>query len=215
MKTFQTLILCFAGIGIVLLPYPILAQEQNDTVQKLMLCYHGNTLVLPEQAAEKLLGLGAEYGRCEREEDSADSNSGRSGQARKAVNAERNAKQLSQSNQGKNPTTGAEETAASDDSEAGQGKGQKKVTICHKGKVTITIAVPALSAHLAHGDSLGPCSGDDSHVQGTAPAGGTTSAQAENQSRGTDRSQSQGAGQRHGKDTNPGKSGQQKGKGKE
>jgi hypothetical protein len=39
--------------------------------------------------------------------------------------------------------------------------GQPKVTICHhtgSGKrVTITIALPALPAHLRHGDTVGPC----------------------------------------------------------
>jgi hypothetical protein len=33
----------------------------------------------------------------------------------------------------------------------------KKVTICHKGKVTITISVNALPAHLAHDDKVGTC----------------------------------------------------------
>jgi hypothetical protein len=32
-----------------------------------------------------------------------------------------------------------------------------KITICHKGHVTITIDVAALDAHLAHGDSIGSC----------------------------------------------------------
>jgi Mg-chelatase subunit ChlI len=40
---------------------------------------------------------------------------------------------------------------------AGQYQYGKKVTICHKGKVTITISRSALPAHLAHGDKLGPC----------------------------------------------------------
>ena len=34
--------------------------------------------------------------------------------------------------------------------------GQKKFTICHKGR-TITVAEPAVAAHLAHGDTLGHC----------------------------------------------------------
>ena len=38
----------------------------------------------------------------------------------------------------------------------GQGKGQDKVTICHKGQ-TIQVAAPAVKAHLKHGDSLGAC----------------------------------------------------------
>ncbi len=41
--------------------------------------------------------------------------------------------------------------------EPGKGKGQKKVTLCHKGKVTITVGLPALWAHLKHGDKVGPC----------------------------------------------------------
>jgi hypothetical protein len=40
---------------------------------------------------------------------------------------------------------------------AEQGKGQTKVTICHKGKNTLTVAEPAVAAHLAHGDAMGPC----------------------------------------------------------
>ncbi len=32
-----------------------------------------------------------------------------------------------------------------------------KVTICHKGKRTISVGAPAVPAHLAHGDTLGPC----------------------------------------------------------
>jgi hypothetical protein len=39
----------------------------------------------------------------------------------------------------------------------GKGKGREKVTLCHKGKVKIRVAKPALKAHLRHGDTLGPC----------------------------------------------------------
>jgi len=35
--------------------------------------------------------------------------------------------------------------------------GVGKVTICHKGHVTITISANALDAHLAHGDTIGAC----------------------------------------------------------
>jgi hypothetical protein len=38
------------------------------------------------------------------------------------------------------------------------GYGEKKVTICHKEKKTLSVGEPALSAHLAHGDTLGACS---------------------------------------------------------
>jgi hypothetical protein len=37
---------------------------------------------------------------------------------------------------------------------------QPKVTLCHKGETgprTITVAAPAVEAHLAHGDTLGAC----------------------------------------------------------
>lgn len=33
-----------------------------------------------------------------------------------------------------------------------------KVTICHKGKNTITVDKSAVPAHLNHGDTMGPCS---------------------------------------------------------
>ena len=36
----------------------------------------------------------------------------------------------------------------------------RKVTICHKGKNTITISINALPAHLDHGDTVGPCPDD-------------------------------------------------------
>ena len=38
----------------------------------------------------------------------------------------------------------------------GLAKGKEKVTICHKNE-TITVAAPALPAHLAHGDTQGAC----------------------------------------------------------
>ena len=39
----------------------------------------------------------------------------------------------------------------------GQGQGQAKVTLCHKGKTTLTVADSAAGAHYAHGDTPGPC----------------------------------------------------------
>ena len=35
--------------------------------------------------------------------------------------------------------------------------GKAKVSLCHKGKKTITVGAPAVKAHLAHGDTLGRC----------------------------------------------------------
>lgn len=35
--------------------------------------------------------------------------------------------------------------------------GQTKVTLCHKGRNTLTVADSAAAAHYAHGDLPGPC----------------------------------------------------------
>ncbi len=43
--------------------------------------------------------------------------------------------------------------------ERGSGGGKEKVTLCHKGKNTLTVGAPAQEAHLSHGDSLGECGG--------------------------------------------------------
>ena len=62
----------------------------------------------------------------------------------------------------------------------------KKVTICHKGKNTITISQSALKAHLAHGDKLGACqnghkpnkgkhNGESKHAPNPATGTGTGS----------------------------------------
>ena len=43
------------------------------------------------------------------------------------------------------------------DDDDDDGDSGDKVTICHKGKNTLTIDSSAVSAHLAHGDTLGAC----------------------------------------------------------
>ena len=43
------------------------------------------------------------------------------------------------------------------EAEHGRGGGQQKVTLCHKGKNTLTVGFPARAAHLRHGDTLGAC----------------------------------------------------------
>jgi microcystin-dependent protein len=48
---------------------------------------------------------------------------------------------------------GAAQTAVN----AAQGQYGKKVTICHKGKKTITVGKAAVPAHLRHGDAIGTC----------------------------------------------------------
>ncbi len=47
-----------------------------------------------------------------------------------------------------------------DEEEQGGGAGQQKVTLCHKGKNTITVGAPAVDAHLRHGDTPGECVGN-------------------------------------------------------
>jgi len=37
------------------------------------------------------------------------------------------------------------------------GSPEDKVTLCHKGKKTLSVNPDAVPAHLAHGDTLGPC----------------------------------------------------------
>lgn len=49
------------------------------------------------------------------------------------------------------------------------GKGLQKVTLCHKGRVTIRVGFPAMKAHLRHGDTLGACGAQAK----PAPAPGT------------------------------------------
>jgi hypothetical protein len=41
--------------------------------------------------------------------------------------------------------------------EHGRGGSQRKVTLCHKGKNTLTVGASAQAAHLRHGDSPGAC----------------------------------------------------------
>jgi hypothetical protein len=64
-------------------------------------------------------------------------------------------------NSGKNAESGKNADSAQNESvSSAQGQYGKKVTICHhtgSGTVTITISVNALPAHLAHGDTIGPC----------------------------------------------------------
>jgi len=45
--------------------------------------------------------------------------------------------------------------------EGNVGRVTAKLAICHKGKNTITIAEPALFAHIKHGDTVGSCGGGD------------------------------------------------------
>jgi len=56
---------------------------------------------------------------------------------------------------GKPPGTPGKPAAAA--TAASKQYGKTKVTLCHKGKKTITVGAPAVKAHLRHGDKLGRC----------------------------------------------------------
>jgi len=51
-----------------------------------------------------------------------------------------------------------------------QGKGQRKVTVCHSNGQTLSLPEPAVKAHLDHGDRLGACAGGTTNPGG--PSGG-------------------------------------------
>ncbi len=57
--------------------------------------------------------------------------------------------------QAKGKAQGQSQVQGTDEAEGGGG--QEKVTLCHKGKNTITVGAPAEAAHLRHGDIKGPC----------------------------------------------------------
>jgi len=50
-----------------------------------------------------------------------------------------------------------EERLGPEPAQNGDGGGQQKVTLCHKGKKTLTVGAPAKAAHLRHGDTEGQC----------------------------------------------------------
>ena len=73
---------------------------------------------------------------------------------------------------------------------------EKKVTVCHKGKVTIRISVNALPAHRSHGDSMGLC---PALVAAKAKAAKAKAAESDDQSEGTGTSPAAGHGKGSGK----------------
>lgn len=56
----------------------------------------------------------------------------------------------------------------------GGGKGQEKVTLCHKVKVTIVVGAPAVKGHMQHGDALGACGATTGAATGGTTDAGTT-----------------------------------------
>ena len=60
-------------------------------------------------------------------------------------------------NPGKPAKVAATTPAAKQYGPSGKQYGKTKVTLCHKGKKSITVGKPAVKAHLRHGDTLGRC----------------------------------------------------------
>src|SRR5829696_2491309 len=56
--------------------------------------------------------------------------------------------------------------------------GQEKVTLCHKGKNTITVGAPAVAAHKRHGDTVGTCAAAKAKAEAKAKAKAETDAKA-------------------------------------
>src|SRR5215203_6023207 len=56
--------------------------------------------------------------------------------------------------------------------------GQEKVTLCHKGKNTITVGAPAVAAHKRHGDTVGTCAAAKAKAKAEAKATAKAEAKA-------------------------------------
>jgi hypothetical protein len=90
-------------------------------------------------------------------------------------------------------------------SSAAQYQYGKKVTICHKGKNTISVSIHAWPAHQAHGDTLGPCAqGKTNHGKkkgqgATHESTPTTTTASSTPSHGNGNGNSGGNGNGHGK----------------
>lgn len=54
-----------------------------------------------------------------------------------------------------------EDAEEENDEDESLGLGTEKITVCHKGKQELTIAAPAVDAHIAHGDTVGSCDEDE------------------------------------------------------
>ena len=78
-----------------------------------------------------------------------------------------------------NPANGKPE-GRGNEVEPGRGRGQQKVTLCHKNK-TITVGAPALGAHQRHGDTQGACQTEGA---GSEPSGETMKSKAAKNGRG-------------------------------
>ena len=61
------------------------------------------------------------------------------------------------------------------EAEHGRVGSQQKVTLCHKGKKTLTVGAPALGAHQRHGDTQGACQTEGA---GSEPSGETMKPEA-------------------------------------
>ncbi|MCP4397549.1 MAG: hypothetical protein GY801_09660 [bacterium] len=172
--------LMIAAIGLLLLPAAALAEE-------ITLCYKGESISMSEENAARFFELGAKRGECP-ENSEGESGNGKEGkeegrgsgkEQKQAKEHDRDSDQEREQKQAKEHDRGsdsereqkqAKEHDRDSDSEKEQkqqkqqkqSSGKSKVTVCHKGKHTITISEAALKAHQAHGDSIGSCAENNS-----------------------------------------------------
>lgn len=130
-----------------LLPVAALAEE-------ITICYKGESITLSLENAERFFELGARRGECP-ESDGEESERGQDGKHNGTGSGK---EQEQDKNQDRDSDSDKEQKQEKEQKR--QQDGTNKVTICHKGKVTITISESALKAHQAHGDSMGACSGN-------------------------------------------------------
>ena len=69
----------------------------------------------------------------------------------------------------------------------GRSDSQKKVTLCHKEKKTLTVGEPALTAHQRHGDYPGACQADGAGPEPSGEARGPEAAKSRGGSGGQDK----------------------------
>jgi len=114
------------------------SSEKSSSKGNVTICHKGKqTKTLPESALKGHLGHGDTMGACSPPPVVQDKK------------PEKKPEKKPDKEPDKEPDKAPEENKNNND---------KKVTICHKGKETITISINALPAHLGHGDTEGACS---------------------------------------------------------
>lgn len=134
--------------------------------ERVVICHNGRTITVSDAALPAHLGHGDIEGECQN--GGTPPNNGNDhgqGQGQERVTVCHNGRTIAISTAAlpahlaHGDTEGECQDGGSrpNDGDGNEGEGQAQVTICHRGFMTITVAEPAVPAHLAHGDSLGAC----------------------------------------------------------